>query len=86
MLPSAYCSRAIECREKKFVLAGVISTYRSVVNQCNVHHGRELTILDLVLAMQVLYLLVKMMVQGSSLVTAGRLVEVWLVAFLCSSK
>jgi hypothetical protein len=86
MRPPAYCNRTIERREYLFVLAGVISTYRSVVDQCNIHHGRELAILDLILAMQVLYLLVETMVQGSSLVTTCRLVEVWLIAFFCGSK
>jgi hypothetical protein len=44
-------------------------TYRTIIDQRNIHHRSELAILDLILPMQGLDLLVEMIVQRPRLLT-----------------
>jgi len=67
-------------RRYLFTFTGKVYTYRAVVDQGYIHHGLEYAILDLVLHIQLLYLIEESRVQFFRLTWASRLVEIGLVA------
>ena len=68
------------------IYAVEVHTYRSIIHQGNVHHGCEYAIFDFFRLVQILNLLEEGPVKLLGLDSACRLVEVWLIAFLCRGE
>lgn len=66
----------------RFVLTAVVYTYRSVINEGNVHHGLKYAIFDFVFAIKLADLGNKRVVELFAFGSWSGLVEVWFVAFL----
>lgn len=62
------------------------ATYRPVVNQRNIHHSLEDTILDFLVIVQFLNLLEESCVQLFAFIGTSGLMKIWLRSFLCRSQ
>jgi len=69
-----------------FVLAAVIYTYRTVVDERDIHHGLKDAVFYFVLAVQSLELCKEFIIEFFGLVGAGGFVKVWFVALFQRSQ
>lgn len=64
----------------------IVYTYRSIIDQRYIHHGRKHTILDFVRSIEILYLLEEGLIEGLGFEAACGLVKIGLVALLYRGK
>lgn len=67
----------------RFVLTAVVHTYRSIVDEADIHHSLEHAIFDFVFSIELADLANERVVELLAFGCWSRLVEVWFVALLC---